>query len=198
MTAWIRKLYDWVLSWADTRYGAPALFVLALCEASFFPVPPDPLLMALSLSRQKRAWRYALLCTLGSVIGGCLGYLIGMSLWDVLGPIFFDYVPKFTPEDFDKVQSLFSEYGFWAVFIAGFTPIPYKIFTIAAGVFLINFPVFVIASCISRGLRFYLIAALIWRFGAPIKDFIDRYFNLLTYLALLLVLVGVLLWKGLT
>ena len=194
---WFRSLYDWVLSWANTPYGAPALGLLALAEASFFPVPPDTLLMALSLSKQSRAFRFAMICTAGSVVGGAIGYLIGWGVWDSLAPIFFAHIPGFTPEQFARVQSLFADYGFWAVFVAGFTPIPYKIFTIAAGVFLINFPIFLLASLLSRGLRFVLIAGLIWRFGAPIKAFIDRYFNLLCYLALVLVLVVVLLWKGL-
>jgi len=195
---WLRSLYDWVLSWADTPYGSPALFALALVEASFFPVPPDPLLMALSLSRQSRALRFAAICTVGSVLGGALGYLIGWGVWDSLGPIFFAHIPGFTAEKFAQVQELFVNYGFWAVFVAGFTPIPYKLFTIAAGVFLINFPIFMVASLCSRGLRFVIIAGLIWRFGTPIKELIDRYFNLLSYLALLLALIVVLLWKGMS
>jgi len=195
---WLRSLYDWVLSWANTSYGAPALFSLALVEASVFPVPPDPLLMALSLSKQSRAWRFALICSIGSVLGGALGYLIGWGVWDSLAPVFFEHIPGFTPDQFARVQHLFAEYGFWAVFVAGFTPIPYKIFTIAAGVFLINFPIFFVASLCSRGLRFFIIGGLIWRFGAPIKELIDRYFNLLSYLALLLVLIVVLIWSGMS
>jgi len=195
---WVRCLYDWVLSWAQSRYSTPALFLLALVEASVFPVPPDPLLMALTLSRSKHAWRYASFCTVGSVLGGCLGYLIGWGVWDVLGPFFLGHVPGFTPDRFEQVKMLFADYGFWTIFAAGFTPLPYKIFTISAGVFLINLPVFIVASLVSRGLRFFIIAALIWRYGAPIKNFIDRYFNLLTYLVLILALLVLVIWKGLS
>ena len=193
----LKSLYDWVLSWAQTPYGVPALFTLALAEASFFPVPPDPLLMALSLSRNDKALRFAWVCTLGSVLGGCVGYLIGWGLWDAMSNLFFTHIPGFTPETFARVQELFAAYGFWTVFVAGFTPIPYKVFTIAAGVFLINFPVFVVASIFSRGLRFFIIAGLIGRYGVPITGFIDRYFNLLTYLALFICLLALLVWKTL-
>jgi membrane protein YqaA with SNARE-associated domain len=190
-----RKLYDWVLSWADTPYGAPALFLLALVEASVFPIPPDPLLMALSLSKPSKAIRLAINCTIGSVIGGCIGYLIGWGVWDSLGPYFYAHVPGFSPEKFEQVQSLFALYGFWTIFAAGFTPIPFKIFTIAAGVFTINPLIFIVASLFSRGLRFHILAGLIWRYGAPIKGFIDRYFNLLTYLTLLLMVIALIIWK---
>jgi len=195
---WVRHLYDWVLSWAQTRYGTPALCLLALAEASVFPIPPDPLLMALSLSRSERAWRYAVFCTIGSVLGGCLGYLIGWGVWDLLAPFFFEHIPGFTPERFAQVKGLFADYGFWTIFAAGFTPIPYKIFTISAGFFMINLPVFIVASLVSRGLRFFILAALIWRYGAPIKEFIDRYFNLITYLVLLAALLVLVVWQGLT
>ncbi len=194
---WLRKGYDWVLSWAESPYGPPALFSLSFAEASFFPIPPDPLLMALSLSRTNKAWRYALICSLGSALGGGFGYLLGWGAWDILSGHFYALVPGFTPEGFAQVQALFDRYGFWTIFAAGFTPIPYKLFTLSAGVFQINLPVFLAASLISRGLRFFLLAGLIWRFGAPIKSFIDRYFNLLTYLVLLLALVVLVLWRGL-
>jgi len=195
---WVRKCYDWVLSWAQTPYGSPALFGLAFAEASFFPIPPDPLLMALSLSRTERSWRYAVLCTAGSVLGGGLGYGIGWGVWDVLASHFYALIPGFTPEGFAQVQGLFERFGFWTIFAAGFTPIPYKLFTIAAGVFHISLPIFLFASLVSRGLRFLLLAGLIWRYGAPIRTFIERYFNLLTYLTLLLLLIAALLWRGLS
>ena len=131
----IRKLYDWVLSWAETPYGAPALFLLALVESSIFPIPPDVLLIALCISLPTRAWRFALLASIGSVLGGLLGYSIGWGAWPLVNDFFFHYIPGFTPAVFEKVQNLFAEYGFWVVFTAGFTPIPYKVITIGSGGF---------------------------------------------------------------
>ena len=185
-----RRLYDWVLHWANTPYGAPALFLLALIESSVFPVPPDVLLIALSISLPHRAWYYATICSLGSVIGGIIGYLLGWGFWSLLAEFFFAYVPGFTPQMFARVQALYAEYDFWVVFAAAFTPIPYKVITIAAGVFLINFPVFVLASIIGRSARFFLVAGLIRRYGPGIRSFVDRYFNLLSLLFLILLLGG--------
>jgi membrane protein YqaA with SNARE-associated domain len=185
----IRALYDWVLHWAATPYGATALFLLALAEASFFIVPPDVLLLAVCLARPERSLRYAGLCTLGSVVGGVLGYAIGWGLWEISSELFFSYVPGFTPEVFERVAGLYRRWDFWAVFIAGLTPIPYKVFTIAGGVFGINFPVFILASILSRGLRFGVEGYLVLRFGPPIKEFVDRYFNWLS-VAFAVLLVG--------
>lgn len=175
----LRRLYDWVLHWAETPYGAPALFLLAFAESSFFPVPPDVLLLALCLSLPARSFRFALIATAGSVLGGMVGYGLGLGLWDGLSPFFFQYVPGFE-KYFQVVQEKFAAYDFWTVFTAGFTPIPYKVITIGAGVFRINFPVFVVASVASRGLRFCLEAWLLRRYGRPMRNFIERYFNLLT------------------
>ena len=184
----VRRLYDWVLHWAETPYGAPALFILAFAESSFFPIPPDVLLLALCLSLPARSYRFALIASAGSVLGGMVGYGIGVGLWEGLAPVFYHYIPGFTEDVFRHVQRLFAEYDFWTVFAAGFTPIPYKVITIGAGVFRINFPIFVIASLISRSLRFFLIAWLLHYFGAPIRGFIEKYFNLLT-----LIVAGLLL-----
>ena len=194
-SGFIRRLYDWVLSWADTTWALPALVMLAFAEASFFPVPPDVLLMTLSLSRPLLAWRYALAATLGSVTGGLLGYLIGYGLWALAAEWFYRYVPGFTPELFGQVGDLFVRYDFWTVFIAGFTPIPYKVFTIAAGAFGINLPIFVLASFLSRALRFFLVAALLRRYGARARIFIERYFNLLTLVAAILLLALAAVWQ---
>lgn len=188
-----RRLYDWVLHWAQTQYGAPALFLLAVVESSVFPIPPDVLLIALCISLPQRAWFYAALCSAGSVLGGMIGYLLGWGFWSLVRDFFFGYVPGFTPQLFERVQALYAEHDFWVVFAAGFTPIPYKVITIAAGVFLINFPVFVIASLIGRSARFFLVAGLIHRFGPGIRAFIDRYFNLLSILFLLLLVGGFLI-----
>ncbi len=186
----IRRLYDWVLHWADTPYGMPALVVLSLAESSVFPIPPDPLLMALCLGAASKSLRFAAAATAASVVGGMIGYGIGGLLWLGVSDFFFAYVPGVTPEAFLGVQDLYLRWDFWAVFVAGLTPIPYKVFTISAGVFSINFPIFVLASVLSRGLRFFMVAGLIYRFGPSISSFIDRYFNLLTWVFGLLVILG--------
>ncbi|SEA67606.1 membrane protein YqaA, SNARE-associated domain [Desulfuromusa kysingii] len=191
----LRRLYDWVLSWAQTPYGVFALAILAFAEASFFPVPPDVLLMALALSMPKKAYRFALIATIGSIVGGALGYLIGWGLWDSVGPYFYRYVPGVTVEGFDHIGSLFNLYGFWIIFAAGFTPIPYKIFTIGAGVFSVNFPVFMLASLVGRSLRFFLVAGMFYYLGKPAREFIEKYFNLLSILALLVMIAVILLFK---
>lgn len=191
----LRKLYDWVLHWADTPYGPLALLLLALAESSFFPVPPDPLLIALCLGAIKRSWRFAFYASVASLIGGVIGYLIGYGIWESVDSFFFKYIPGFTESLFQKVMINYRNYGFWYVFSAGFTPIPYKVFTIASGVFKLNFFIFLIASAFSRSLRFFLVAALFRKFGPGIKSFIDRYFNLLAILFFLLLLGGFLLIK---
>jgi membrane protein YqaA with SNARE-associated domain len=189
----LRRLYDWVLHWAETPYGAPALFGLALAESSFFPIPPDPLLIALCLGAPTLSLRFAANATLASVLGGIIGYGIGAGAWTLLQDPFYAYVPGVSPESFASVQGLYDRYDFWAVFLAGLTPLPYKVFTLSAGVFSINFPVFVLASVLSRGLRFFVVAALIYRFGQPITRFIDRYFNLLALVFGVLLVGGFLL-----
>jgi len=186
----VRRLYDWVLHWAETPYGAPALFVLACAESSFFPIPPDPLLIALCLGAASKSLRFALIATVASLLGGIIGYGIGMGAWDLLEPWFYQYIPGVSPEAFEKVQMQYDRWDFWAIFFAGLTPIPYKVFTLSAGVFSINFGIFVIASILSRGLRFFILAGLIFKFGEPIASFIDRYFNILASLFGILLLGG--------
>lgn len=183
----IKRFYDWVLGWADSKWGAVALFVLAFAESSFFPIPPDVLLIALCLGAPSRSFRYAITCTVASVLGAMAGYGVGSLLWHSVDHLFIPAV--FSAEAFAKVAAIYNEWDFWAVFTAGFTPIPYKIFTITAGVFEINFVMFILASIVGRGMRFFLISWLIWRFGAPIKTFIDKYFNILAILFTVL-LVG--------
>lgn len=190
-----RRLYDWVLSWADTRYGPGALGVLSFAESSFFPIPPDPLLMALALGAQRRALYFATICTVASVVGGLAGYGIGHGLWSVLDSFFFAYVPGFSPDAFETVRALYDRWDFWAVFVAGFTPVPYKVFTLSAGVFGISLPVFLFASAVSRGARFFIIAGLIYYFGPGIQGFIDRYFDRLVWLFLALLIAGFVLVK---
>jgi membrane protein YqaA with SNARE-associated domain len=185
--SWVRRLYEWVLHWAATPYGVPALGVLAFAESSFFPVPPDVLLMALCLGAPKRSLYFALVCSIASVVGGAFGFLIGAFLWDQLSGFFLTYV--FSEQIFDLVGAKYQQNAFWAVFTAGLTPIPYKVFTIAAGVFRIDFSEFVLASVFARSTRFFGIAALIYYFGPPIRTFIDKYFNLLS-IAFVVLLAG--------
>lgn len=203
---WIRRLYDWTLSWAETPYGVPALFLLAFVEASFFPIPPDVLLMALALSKPKRAWTFGLVCTLGSVLGAILGWYIGVGLWGSLGTAaecpqygggawMFDHVPGFHCDKFGLVQEAYNDNAWMALFTAAFTPIPFKIFTIAAGVFQVSLATLLAASFVGRGARFFLVAGLIWKFGEPITAFIDRYFNLLALAFTVLLVGGFLLLK---
>ena len=180
----VKRLYDWVLSWSESRWGTLALFVLAFAESSFFPIPPDVLLIALCVGATKKSFRFGAICLVGSIVGAIIGYYIGYFLWQTpsgeytaLANFFFEHV--FSVESFQSVGDLYEKYNFWIVFTAGFTPLPYKLFTISGGLFHINFVMFLLASIVSRGLRFFLIAALIWKFGAPIKKFIDKYFNLL-------------------
>jgi len=189
-SGFVRRLYDWVLHWADTPYGLQALAILALTESSVFPIPPDPLLIALCLGATGRALRFAAVTTIASVAGGLLGYAIGAVVWASVSGFFFEYVPGVTPEAFATVQGYYDRWDFWAVFLAGLTPLPYKVFTISAGVFAINFPVFVLASVLSRGLRFFFVAGLIYRYGELIRSFIDRYFNVLTWVFGLLLVLG--------
>ncbi len=190
-----KKLYDWVLHWAETPYGPLALFLLALAESSFFPIPPDPLLIALCLGAIKKSWRFAFYASVASVIGGMIGYLIGYAVWDLVDSFFFKYIPGFTESLFQSVLDNFHAHGFWYVFLAGFTPIPYKVFTIASGVFKLNFFLFLLASTISRSLRFFLEAGLLRKFGPGIKTFIDKYFNWLALLFFILLFGGFLVIK---
>lgn len=190
MMRYLKRLYNWVLHWAETPYGSPALFILAFAESSFFPVPPDVLLMALSLSIPKKSFRYALICSIGSVLGGMFGFLLGLQFWEIGKAILFKYID---PERFEQIRFYFQNYEAWAVGIAGFTPIPYKVFTISAGFFRVDFTVFVIASILSRSARFFLVASLIYFFGPSIKRFIDRYFNLLTVIFTVLLIGGFIL-----
>lgn len=183
----IRRLYDWILSWADSRWGEAALFVLAFAESSFFPIPPDVLLIALCLGLPRRSFRYAAVCLGGSLCGAALAYALGFWAWNAVDHWFIPAI--FSEEAFRSVGDLYDQWNFWAVFTAGFTPIPYKIFTLAAGVFHIDFVMFMLASLVGRSMRFFLIGWLIWKFGAPIKTFIDKYFNLIV-VAFTVLLIG--------
>jgi len=192
----LRKLYEWVLHWAETPYGPLALFLLALAESSFFPIPPDPLLIALCLGAIKKSWRFAAYTSVASVIGGIIGYFIGFGVWESVDSFFFRYIPGFTESLFQQVMINYQTHGFWYVLAAGFTPIPYKVFTIASGVFELNFFLFLLASTLSRSLRFFAVAALFRKFGPGIKSVIDKYFNFLAILFFILLLGGFLFIKS--
>ncbi|HUU46564.1 MAG TPA: VTT domain-containing protein [Acidobacteriota bacterium] len=191
----LRRLYAWVLTWADRKGGTVALAVLGVAESSVFPVPPDPLLMALCLGKPRRSLFFAAVLSVASVLGGVIGYGIGVFLWDTWGSWFFANVPGLTQQNFDLVAGWYHKWEFWAVFVAGLTPIPYKVFTIAGGVFRISFPVFFLASAISRSARFFLIAVLLYFYGPSIERFIDRYLGWLTLLFAALLVGGFLLLR---
>lgn len=207
----VRRTYDWVLSWADSRYGFIALLVVAFCESSFFPIPPDVLLIPLVLGATHRYWHYALGTTIASVVGGLFGYGIGFFAWQTLGRWLVEkvmavellmvdgrqdvalpgYLANILGEKF--LFQTFDTYNAWVVFVFGLTPLPYKLVTIAAGFAQTNPLVFTLASAISRGLRFFVVAYLIYRFGEVAKRFIDKYFNLLAIIFCLLLIGGFLL-----
>jgi len=201
----VRRLYDWVLSWAETKYGTPALFVLAFVESSFFPIPPDVLQIALSASKPKRAFRYASVSLIGSVLGAFLGFFIGFALWTVTQDFFYNHV--FSRETFatvagdemagihrdnpeDVKEGLYHKYGFWAILISASTPIPYKLFTIAAGVCKISLWTLFAASVLGRGARFYAVAAIMYYFGPTVMRLVDKYFNLAMILLIILIVLG--------
>ena len=195
----VRRLYNWVLHWAETPYGAWALFLLAFAESSFFPIPPDVLLIALALSIPTRSFRYAAICTGGSVVGGLTGYAIGAGLWALVQGMFIPYL--FSQETFNHAVSLYEQYDFWVVFIAAFTPIPYKVITISAGVCRINLPMFILASSVGRAARFFLVAGVIRIFGRPIRNFVEKYFDLATIAFTVLLIagfVGIRYWEAIT
>ncbi|MBI4608102.1 MAG: DedA family protein [Candidatus Rokubacteria bacterium] len=181
---WVHGLYEWTISWAGTPHGTAALGLIAFAESSFFPIPPDVLLIALALGRPDLAFWYATVSTAGSVAGGAAGY--GIGYWG--GRPVVEWL--FGRSKVELVHRLFQRYEAWAVGIAGFTPIPYKVFTIGAGVFYVKFPVFLVASALSRGARFFLVAALLFTFGPPIREFVERYFEWLTVLLVVGIIGG--------
>ncbi len=241
-----RRLYNWVIHFADTKHGVTALFILSFAESSFFPVPPDVLLAPLTLGAPKKWFKFAAACSIASVLGGILGYLIGLCLWSATSDFFFNYVPGFSRDSvvsvsgeefigtipsesfevnfplmkatpvyplvilddegvksvfeqddiqkvsvgaFSRVGYLYSAHDWKIVSVAGFTPLPYKVITITAGVFEISFLIFCIASALSRSARFFLVAGLFGWKGEKIKPFVDKYFNWLS-LAFVILLVG--------
>ena len=183
----LRRLYDRVMLLAEGPQAEKWLAVISFAESSFFPIPPDAMIVPMVLARPERAWQIALICTIASVIGGFFGYAIGYFLFETIGrPIvdFYGYQAAF-----DKFQHQFQEWGLWIILIKGMTPIPYKIVTIASGVAHFDLLVFAVASLVTRAARFFLVAALLKVFGPPLRTFIERYLTLVTT-ALLLLIVG--------
>ncbi len=183
-----RRLYDWVLSWADSKHGATALFLLAFAESSFFPIPPDILLIALCIGATTRSFKFALICSVASVLGGAFGYLIGWALFQPLVNPVIEWLGWEGP--MAEANRLYREHDVWIVFIAGFSPIPYKVFTILAGFASLSFVPFLLASIVGRSARFFLVAGLIYKFGPGIQSFIDKYFNTITIGFVVLLVLG--------
>ena len=186
--SWIRQIYDRCLVWVQSPSGVWALFFIAVAESSFFPIPPDVFLMVLCIAVPPKSFRYAAICAVGSVLGGMLGYGLGLGFMDTIGVNILELYGLHNK--YEVVQNLYQQYDALAVGAAGFTPLPYKLFTITAGAFKINFVTFILVSIVSRSARFFLVAAFIYKFGAPVRHFIERYFNLLTIVFFILLIGG--------
>lgn len=191
----LKRLYDWVLHWAETPYGLAALVAIAFVESSFFPIPPDVLLIALCMGAPKKSFKFALWCAVGSVAGGAAGYAIGYAAEPLGRWIIFDLLHYGSA--WEKVAQLYGENAFLAILTAAFTPVPYKVFTIAAGVFHEQVSLWTLlgASVIGRTGRFVLVAGAIYYFGPPIKRLLDKYLELFTVLFMVLLIGGFVLVK---
>jgi membrane protein YqaA with SNARE-associated domain len=185
----IKRLYDWTLSLAGTRYAMWALAIVAFVESSVFPIPPDILMIPMILAAPRRAFQIAALATVSSVLGGLLGYWIGAVAFDTLGRPILESLGKV--DAMAAFNDRFNDFGFWPVLIAGITPFPYKVITIMSGWTGLPLGVFVVTSIIARGLRFFLVAGLLWKYGAPIRDFIEKRLGLMFTLFVLLLIGGV-------
>ncbi|MCV6596178.1 MAG: DedA family protein [Mangrovicoccus sp.] len=184
----LRRLYDWTLSLAETRYALWALAAVSFVESSVFPIPPDILMIPMIIAAPHRAFLIAGVCTLASVLGGAFGYFIGAFLFDSIGLPVLEFYGK--EKYFDEFAARYNEWGAWAVLIAGVTPFPYKVITILSGSTALNFGVFMVASVVARGLRFFIVAALLWKYGEPIKEFIEKRLGLMFTLFCILLVGG--------
>lgn len=173
----IRGLYDWTISLAESRYALWALAVVSFVESSVFPIPPDVLMIPMIIAQPRRAWVIAGVALLASVLGGLLGYYIGWGLFESVGRPVLEFYGK--DAYFEEFRARYNEWGAWAVLFAGMTPFPYKVITILSGTTGLNLGVFMIASVVARGARFFVLAGLLWKFGAPIRDFIEKWLNLI-------------------
>ncbi len=179
------KLYDLALRWAAHRHAPYYLGGLSFAESSFFPIPPDVMLAPMTLANRNRAWFYAGLTTVTSVLGGVLGYVIGAYAFDMVVPILKE-MHLWSDSGYLRVQEWFREWGFWAIFIAGFSPVPYKIFTIASGVIQMTFLPFVVASVIGRGARFFIVAGVLYAGGEKMERLLRQYIDTIGWLMVLL------------
>lgn len=184
----IKRLYDWTMGLANTPHALWALAVVAFLESSVFPIPPDVLMIPMIIARPSRAFLIAGVALVASVLGGMFGYYIGWGMFETVGRPVLEFYGK--DAYFDEFATRYNEWGAWAVLIAGVTPFPYKVITILSGATGLNFGVFMVASVIARGLRFFIVAGLLWKFGAPIRDFIERRLGLMFTLFCLLLVGG--------
>jgi membrane protein YqaA with SNARE-associated domain len=183
----MRRVYDWTMRTASHRKAPQALFWVAFVESSVFPIPPDVMLIPMVVAKRAKAWLYATICTVGSVLGGIVGYAIGYYLYETVGQWLINVYGL--AAQFEAYRAAYNEWGLWIILIKGFTPIPYKLVTIASGAAAFDFWVFVAASVATRGARFFLVSALLYWFGEPIREFIERRLTLLTT-AFVVLLVG--------
>lgn len=183
----LRRLYDWTIALAASRHALWALAAVSFVESSVFPIPPDLLLIPMVLAAPNRAFLIATVCTIASVLGGAAGYLIGLVLFEQIGAPVLAFYGK--ESLFDDFAAIYNQYGAWAVLIAGLTPFPYKVATILSGATGLNFTVFMVSSLIARGLRFYLVAALLQQFGLPIRSFVEERLGFV-FTAFMVLLVG--------
>jgi membrane protein YqaA with SNARE-associated domain len=186
----LRRLYDWVLSWADSPHGTTALAVISFAESSFFPIPPDVLQIALSVGQPRRSFRFAAVSAVASVLGAIFGWLIGWGVWQSVSGFFYEVVPGFTPAKFQYVESLYQQNAGLYLVLSAFTPIPFKIFTIAAGVCSVPLLTLVLASAVGRSGRFFLVATIMRLFGKPARELLDKYLELATLLLGALIVAG--------
>ncbi|WP_050523476.1 YqaA family protein [Pseudorhodobacter wandonensis] len=184
----IRALYDWTIGLAQSKHAIWALAFVAFIESSVFPIPPDILMIPMIIAAPRRAFWIAFVATVSSVAGGAFGYLIGSLFFESIGLPVLEFYGQ--TAHFATFQERYNAYGAWAVLIAGVTPFPYKVITILSGATGLSLPVFMLASIVARALRFFLIAALLWKFGAPIRDFIERRLGLMFTLAVALLIAG--------
>jgi membrane protein YqaA with SNARE-associated domain len=184
----MNSMYDWAIDISKSKYAILALFLISFFESSFFPIPPDVMMIPMILAAPKKAWKIAIAATIGSVLGGYFGYYIGVYLYDVLAvPVleFYGYMDKL-----ESFKGYYDTHGYWIVFGAGFTPFPYKVITVASGLMGLNLSVFGVASLVSRGTRFFIIAALLWKFGEPMQKFIKNHLGMLATLFFILLIAS--------
>lgn len=184
----LRRLYDWMMRLAGGPKALPALGAVSFAESSFFPIPPDAMLLPMVLARPDRAWRIAMVATIASVLGGIAGYAIGYYLIETVGRSIIEAYGY--EEKFDAFRLTYAEWGLWIILIKGLTPIPYKLVTIASGAAAFDFPTFVLASVLTRGARFFLVAGLLRWFGPPIREFVERRLTLVTTVFVVAVVGG--------